>query len=170
MTKIVVGVDDSERAKDALSWAAAEARLRSSTLVVGHVYDVVDGGAATSLRSAAASLSSSDPDVPAGIQAEIQAEAMMVQRWSQALARQVVEGAVTGVDLSDIPVETEVIASNSPAKGLIDLAQDAELLVVGQRGRGGFTGLLLGSVAQQCLRHSPCPVVVVPVNKTSPPA
>ena len=170
MSKIVVGVDDSERAKDALSWAAGEARLRSSTLVVGHVYDIVDGGVATGLRSAAASLSSSDPDVPADVQAEMQAEVAMVQRWSQALARQVVERALADLDVSDVPVEAEVIASNSPAKGLIDLAQDADLLVVGQRGRGGFTGLLLGSVAQQCLRHSPCPVVVVPINRTSSPA
>ncbi len=56
----------------------------------------------------------------------------------------------------------KVLACGSPASCLIDAARDADLLVVGTRGRGGFTGLLLGSVSQQLAHHSPCPLVIVP--------
>ena len=51
---------------------------------------------------------------------------------------------------------------DAPARGLLALAKGAGLLVVGTRGRGGFTGLLLGSVSQQCVQHAPCAVAVVP--------
>jgi nucleotide-binding universal stress UspA family protein len=57
-------------------------------------------------------------------------------------------------------VHTAVV-SGGPAERLIDQSKDADLLVVGSRGRGGFRGLLLGSVSQQCVSHAQCPVVVV---------
>lgn len=50
---------------------------------------------------------------------------------------------------------------NSPSKGLIDFARDAQMLVVGSRGLGGFSGMLLGSVSDQCVRYATCPVLVV---------
>ncbi|GAA3359382.1 MULTISPECIES: universal stress protein [Saccharopolyspora] len=61
---------------------------------------------------------------------------------------------------SRVPVE-RVVVQGGPAKALIDAAADADLLVVGSRGHGGFTGALLGSVGQHCVQHAACPVVVV---------
>jgi nucleotide-binding universal stress UspA family protein len=60
----------------------------------------------------------------------------------------------------EVPV-TAILAEGAAAAALLDVAKEADLLVIGSRGHGGFTGLLLGSVSQQCATHSPCPVVVV---------
>ena len=60
----------------------------------------------------------------------------------------------------DVPVELEA-PHGSAANTLIDASHGANLLVVGPRGLGGFKGLVLGSVSEQCVRHSHCPVVVV---------
>jgi len=53
------------------------------------------------------------------------------------------------------------VAHSGAAKGLIEISHFARMLVVGSRGHGGFTGMLLGSVSDQCVRHSSCPVLVV---------
>jgi nucleotide-binding universal stress UspA family protein len=60
----------------------------------------------------------------------------------------------------DVPLEL-VIARGNPARTLIDRAHAAALLVVGCRGRGALTGLLLGSTSHALLHHAPCPVLVV---------
>lgn len=58
-----------------------------------------------------------------------------------------------------------VTHEGSAAKELIDASKRADLLVVGSRGLGGFTGLLLGSVSHQCALHAHCPIVIVPSPK-----
>ncbi len=57
---------------------------------------------------------------------------------------------------------TQHVVCGHPAQALLGAAGPADLLVVGSRGRGGFTGMLLGSVSQHVVAHAPCPVVVVP--------
>jgi nucleotide-binding universal stress UspA family protein len=54
------------------------------------------------------------------------------------------------------------VVEGPPAPSLLDRAEGADLLALGTRGRGGFAGLVLGSVSQQCLHHATCPVVVIP--------
>lgn len=60
----------------------------------------------------------------------------------------------------DVSVETR-IAVQAPAPYIVDTAREAQLVVVGSRGRGGFRGLLLGSVSQAVLHTAPCPIMVV---------
>ncbi len=83
--------------------------------------------------------------------------------WSpEADANEVQETAVAAVFGSDAPswFRTEVL-EGSPAEVLIRESQDAQMLIVGSRGHGGFSGLLLGSVSSACAEHARCPVLVM---------
>jgi nucleotide-binding universal stress UspA family protein len=74
------------------------------------------------------------------------------------LLRQTVAEAASGHPTVRV---NEIVMEGGAARSLLEVADGADLLVVGSRGRGGFTGLLLGSVSQQCVHHATCPVVVV---------
>ena len=87
-----------------------------------------------------------DPDLSAGLEQD---------------ARDNVDRALGDVDTCAVHVET-VFREGNPAHVLLEEAQHADLLVVGSRGLGGFRGLMLGSVGQQCAHHAPCPLVIVP--------
>jgi nucleotide-binding universal stress UspA family protein len=67
-----------------------------------------------------------------------------------------------GREVEGIDVHPVAVNDRRPARALIERAEGADLLVVGSRGRGGFSGLVLGSVGQQCAHHTPCPLTIVP--------
>ena len=81
-------------------------------------------------------------------------------------AHQTLSAALAGasIDTEGVSV-TPIVQQGPPAQVLINAAADADLLVVGSRGHGGFTGLMLGSVSQQCAQGSTCPVVIVPTGR-----
>ena len=147
--RIVVGVDGSQASKDALSWGLAEARLRGDTVIAIHAWTPPYPAATLTYPTSAA--------VPGGIVAPVEegtAEAMR-KGAEELLARTVSEAAA-----DDVTIEQRLVEGPA-ASALIEAAKDAELLVVGSRGHGGFTGLLLGSVSQQVANHAPCPVVII---------
>lgn len=146
--RIIVGVDGSDGARVALEWAVGEARLRGARLVAVHTWQIPPLGAGVHPFGTGAG--AFDPTLDADLLERVEAG-----------AKQLLERELAAVDLSGIEVEKLVEARN-PADALLDAARDADLLVVGTRGHGGFKGLLLGSVSQQASHHAPCPVVIVP--------
>lgn len=133
--RIVVGVDGSESAQQALRWAIDEARRRGATLEVVHAWR----------RIPISDYLVNEPE-PGG---------------SARFAQAVLDHAVDTEDTAGVTVERKLVPGTG-AYALIHEAKGAALLVVGSRGRGGFSGLLLGSVSQQTIHHSPCPVVIIP--------
>ena len=135
---IVVGVDHSDGAKAALRFALGEAELRQTSLRVVHAWQ---------LGYVAASF------IP-GSYPEFGDELDELRDAAEATLHEIVPtpGAVE--------IERRVV-EGAPSAVLVDESRDAELLVVGSRGLGGFSGLLLGSVSQQCAHHAACPVVIV---------
>jgi nucleotide-binding universal stress UspA family protein len=147
MQKIVVGVDGSETADKALRWAADEARLRGASLRVMHAWTV---------PLVLARPSEDAFGIPEPVESLLE-----VRTALQREATTVLERALEDVASAGVEVEAQAIEGKA-ARILIEAAADAELLVIGSRGLGGFAGLLLGSVSQQCAHHAPCPVVIVP--------
>jgi nucleotide-binding universal stress UspA family protein len=71
------------------------------------------------------------------------------------------EQAIAQGDDGDQPATERRVVQGNAAAVLIEQSRSADLLVVGNRGHGGFTGMLLGSVSGHCEHHAHCPVVVV---------
>ena len=146
--RIVVGVDGSEASSQALSWALAEARLRGDTVVAHHAW--------TAPYPAPTAL-------PGAMLAPVEAGTAVEGGMTEALrkgAEDLLAQAVSRAGGAEVTIEQRLVEAPA-ATALIEAAKDAELLVVGSRGHGGFTGLLLGSVSQQVANHAPCPVVIV---------
>ena len=130
---IVVGIDGSTGSRDAARWAAGQARLTGAEL-----------RAVSSWRW---------PNyitmIPPGV--DLRADTL---RTLQEVTAEIRAG-FPGVPVSEHVVE------GPPGPALLSQAHDASLLVVGAEGRAAYPGMLLGSVAEYCVRHGRCPVVVV---------
>jgi nucleotide-binding universal stress UspA family protein len=163
MAQVVVGVDGSQHSFEALRLAAQEARCRSARLSIMHVYEPAGAGqASTAALVVAAGTSPTFPTDEAVIrEATVRDDEQRAaqQRHAEGLLRQYIHQA--DVDLSGLEVQNIAISDRHASAALIRQAKGADLLVVGSRGRGGFAGLLLGSVSQQCVNHAACPVLVV---------
>ena len=142
MSTIVIGIDNSEGAKAALRFALEEARLRQATLRAVHAWQFAYLGAP--------GIEGTLPH-PGNEFEELRSSA---EAALNATLREVAPEA------EDLKIERYVI-QGAPAAVLVEQSHDADLLVVGSRGLGGFAQLLLGSVSQQCAHHAKCPVVIV---------
>ncbi len=137
--RVVVGVDGSPTAERALRWAMAEAAVRDAELEVVHGWQIQNIGMYP---------------YPMGLD----------MTDYQAAAEAVVDDVLGRVDTSEAKL-TRTVRAGGPITALLDASEQADLVVVGSRGMGGFKGMLLGSVAQAVAQHSSCPVVVVPPER-----
>ena len=134
--RIVVGVDGSPSSMTALRWAILQAELTGCEVEAVTAWQLPSryGFAAVTDRA-----TSFEGD-----------------------ARKILADALNEVS----SVEPDVLIRSSVAEGhpdevLVRAARGADMLVVGSRGHGGFTGAVLGSVSQYCVHHAPCPVLVI---------
>ncbi|MFC0033862.1 universal stress protein [Micromonospora chaiyaphumensis] len=134
---VLVGVDGSESAGHAVRLAADEAVRRDADLVLVHVRTPERGAVA--------------PDAAAEATAAAQAESAELLAGAAARIR---------TDHPVLSVVERPLRGESPEQALIEASGEAALVVVGSRGRGGFAGLLLGSVSQALVQHAHCPVLV----------
>jgi nucleotide-binding universal stress UspA family protein len=135
--RIVVGVDGSEASRDALTWAARQAALTGASLQVIMTWHV--------------------PTAAYGAQIPMPSDYDFIADSERELGTVVSEvlGPQPGIGVSMVVME------GHPANRLIEASVGAELLVVGSRGHGAFSGMLLGSVSEHCVAPASCPVVVV---------
>lgn len=143
MERIVVGVDGSEGSVAALRWAVGEAALRGAVVEAVSSFHVPYVGAASVM--------------PLMLDPEEFRDA------ADAVLRKVIDE----VDASSLAEPVRPMVIEGPASTvLVEAGRRASLLVVGARGHGGLTGMLLGSVSRQVTEHATIPVVVVPKERS----
>ncbi|HEX6930589.1 MAG TPA: universal stress protein [Streptosporangiaceae bacterium] len=137
---IIVGVDGSQASEAALAWAAKYAHATGGSLVavLAWHYPSAAGGP------------------PIGMAPE--AVTSEVEKSRYEILDKAIEATCAG--MPSLQVERKVVYGH-PAQVLLDESRHADLLVVGSRGHGGFTGMMLGSVSTHCVTHASCPVTVV---------
>jgi nucleotide-binding universal stress UspA family protein len=139
--RIVVGVEGSPGSAAALRWSIEEARLRSGIVEVVTAYLPTYVPAAPDFGYV--------PLDPVDLVDEV-----------RKMQDEIIATVGDEVDIAGVRIEQKLLKGRS-ADTLIAAAEGADMLVVGNRGRGGFRGLLLGSVSQQIAHHATCPVVIV---------
>ena len=146
MPGIIVGIDGSDHSKHALEWAMKEATIRHAPLTVIIVHPVIAGFSGRAVA------------YPTDDALADQARETAREEVGKTLAL-----------LGEPGPETVTVqaVSGFPAEVLITASRDADMLVVGSRGSGGFGRLLLGSVSSQVTHHAHCPVVVIPSGDRS---
>jgi nucleotide-binding universal stress UspA family protein len=142
MPGITVGIDGSAHSTYALEWAIKEAAVRHAPVTVLTVHTVPASGWTGNPITL-------PQDAEDQEEAQQAAEEMTLKATSQLGAAQPSSVTVRAI-------------SGFPAQALIDASRTADLMVVGSRGAGGFTRLIIGSVSSQVVHHAHCPVVVVP--------
>ncbi len=143
MTKrrIVVGVEGSGYARAALIWAIEEAHHRDAVVEVLTCYSPTYVPAA--------------PDL-----GYVPLDSFDLLSEVEKMQTEVIESAVECANHPEVEVR-KIVNKGRAADTLMATAEGADMLVVGNRGRGGFAGLRLGSVSQSIAHHSPCPLVIV---------
>lgn len=140
MAGIIVGIDGSDHSLRALDWAVREAAARQLPLTVIAVYRAAAGFWGGPM------VYHQDTDLGARTREDV--EDVTGKALANAAAR---------------PVSVTVrVVCGIPAEELVEASKNADMVVVGSRGTGGFSRLLLGSVSSQVVHHAHCPVVVIP--------
>jgi nucleotide-binding universal stress UspA family protein len=145
MHGIVVGIDGSHHSTRALEWALREGVLQQAPVTVLTVHSVP-----ASPWTGNPYLVEADPE-------DQEKLLHAAEELTQKVASQLGESRPPSVKVRAI--------IGFPAKELIEASRDADLVVVGSRGAGGFAKLMVGSVSSQVLEHAHCPVVVVPSDR-----
>jgi nucleotide-binding universal stress UspA family protein len=140
MSGIYVGIDGSSHSQLALEWAMREAVIRREPLTVIAVHEVPTSGWGGMI---------------------VYPQDSELREESRKAAQEAVDKAAAqlgGAAPSSVTVQASI---GLPAAQLIELSKDADLLVIGSRGAGGFTRLIVGSTSAQVSQHAHCPVVIV---------
>jgi len=141
MPGIVVGIDGSGSSQKALEWAVKQAALEHAPLTVLAVHEV------------ASNAWTGTPETYPGDRPE--------EEKARQAAQEAINKTISQLGVGQPESVTVRGVSGQPAKVLIDASGDADLVVVGSRGAGGFASLLTGSVVSKVVSHAACPVVVV---------
>ncbi len=145
MNRILVGVDASEDSIEALRRASEEARMRGAVLEVVYVFHPPEQVTAFPVPP------TKGKDQEVDLETARKKASDDLGAWLKDI----------DVDLEGIEVEWSVLADRRPSRALVERSAEADLVVVGSRGRGGFRGLKLGGVSEQVTRHAKAPVLVV---------